>query len=56
MAHHVTEANPTHHISECAVTAPIFDDHFGTRWYHMCGLQSDHDDLHECGQCGVRYL
>lgn len=61
MAHHVTDANPTHPASECAATYEMHltDPPQGyprlLRWFHMCGEPAGHDDLHECGVCGARY-
>lgn len=47
MAHHVTDERPTHHMSICAATREITDQ---PRWFHMCGLSSDHSTVHHCGE------
>jgi hypothetical protein len=62
MGHHVTDASPTHHVSECAATSEIRlpDPPSGygrlLRWFHMCGEAAVHEGPHVCGECGVRFL
>lgn len=54
MAHHVTDANPTHHMSECGATRAINEDRV-LPWYHMCGLPYEHSTVHCCEECGAKW-
>lgn len=55
MAHHVTDENPTHHISECGATRATDHDHQAMRWFHMCDLYAEHATVHHCGECGAKW-
>lgn len=58
MAHHVTERFPTRPLTECGTTCRISadgPDETG-RWFHMCGKDAGHLDLHVCGECGAWWL
>lgn len=57
MAQHATDPNLTQMFpaSECLATTVMLPIAV-PRWFHVCGKEPGHSDVHECGECGTWWL